>query len=175
LNLFKTNKMGSVVAKQHEITEMTPCAMMLHRLGVRRVIFSFRGAIVPLEREGLNTISPYNEVARNAHSRKLSDQIANDTCNMIVALLGQNISVCIVTDYDSSENGNVYEDGGYIYDGPELVKKVLLNRFGDGIASRICTDVTETVFKLKHPQELLLVSPNERLLKRAKKKHMFTI
>lgn len=172
------NKMGSVVSKQSMLTnEMTPCAMMLSRIGIKKVVFTFHGGIVFRVDDDPFHVNPYTEQTRNRLATELSNSISNDTCNMIVALLGQNINVCVMTENDGGENGAVIDaKKGYRFDGPELVNQVFRNRFGSEIQSQISTDLTGNLFAQDEPNDkILLVTDDKALIKKAHKKHMLAI
>lgn len=175
-------------------TELTPCAIMLYRMGYRVVALTFEHAVVTMTpvvenhtHRGYFTVPHYLEERRRELVQMLAANVANEACTFIVSLLAQGIAVVITTEADDQRNGEVVKassssspsslssSSGFQYDGKELIQRVMLERLGPDLAKMIhVTDLDEALHH-KHPEELLLVSPSSEIVKKARKRHMGAI
>ena len=170
-------------------TELTPCAIMLYRMGYRVVVLSFEYGVVTMTpdvnntvRKGYVTINPYLEERRQELVKLLSANVSNEVCTFMVSLLGQGIAVVISTETDDKYNGEVVKStssstssSAFQYDGKELIQNVLIERLGQDIAQMIHVEQLDHVLHHKHPNEVLLIHSSSETVKKARRKHMGAI
>lgn len=173
-------------------TELTPCAIMLYRMGIRVVALNFEHAIVTMTplvethtRKGYFAVNPYVEDCRRELVQLLGSNVSNEACTFIVSLIAQGIAVVVTTEADDQRNGDVIKSSSsssssssapaFQYDGKELIQRVLLERLGPDIAKLIHVDDLDEVLRHKHPEEALLISPSSEIVKKARKRHMLAI
>lgn len=175
-------------------TELTPCAILLYRMGVRVVAFSFEHAVVNGSRliqthtlRGRFVVNPYLEARRQELVGTLAAHIPNEACTFIVSLLAQGIAVVMISEADQQRNGEVIKASsseassatvpstGYQFDGEPLVQAVLWERLGPDLARMIHVDTLSSVMRHKHPAEIMLVTASSDLVRKARKRHMSAI
>lgn len=170
-------------------TELTPCAILLYRLGVRVVALSFEHAVVTMAplvaqstRKGYFTVNPYVEQQRHELVQLLVNHVSNEACTFMVSLLAQGLGVVVTTEADDRYNGEVVKSSSssssvaaYQYDGAEVVRQVLTERLGPDLAASIHIATLDEVLHHKYPKEVLVVSPSSEIVKKARKRNMLAL
>lgn len=170
-------------------TEFTPCAIMLHKMGYRVVAISFESGVVTMTKEivdgfrygGYFAVNPYIEERRQELVALLTAHVPNDVCTLMVSLMAQGLVVMVTTDASSKTNGDVIRSkskagrSAFQYDGPDLIRRVLVARLGEDIARNIHIADISDVMHHKKRDEILLIHPDHDMVRKARKQHMGAI
>lgn len=176
------------------VTEFTPCAVLLKKMGYRVVVWAWEDAVLPLSDPSIQqfrvnghwAVYPYDDGERLRLIQALSRATVPDVREMMTAMASQGLQVVIMTHQKSRKNGNCVSDeekncSGYIFEGAQLLERVVRESLGDCMAKLVHVGETNNPKKtLKQIQkmydlkdhEILVIHPDPEVIRFTRKEHM---
>ena len=105
---------------------------LLYALGTRVAIIQFEHVLCPMT--GPHVIDDYNERAQYAYTGRISQRNKVGS-KLVQSMLVAGIQPVIVTSASSGHNGHVLPDGGFVFQGDQLIRSWLIATEGEEVAN----------------------------------------
>ena len=191
---FSSNSGGPAEFVDVPVTEFTPCAIMLKKMGYRLVVLGFEEVALqqvdPAVREfraGKTwVVSRYNDTQRLRLIQRISLHMNPNVSKWVMSLLAQGLVVSFITSETGQKNGECVHDdasnrSGYQFQGVPLLNRVVEEHWGREVTPyvrikegqrpwNLIKQLTKD-YRLK-PKEVLVVHQKPGLIRRARERHM---